>query len=189
MTEKLYPERTSEEPTGLAWWAARVLRQNDAGGWTKPGPNHYPHQWSWDSAFIAIGLARFDVRRAARELETLFAHQWASGKVPHIVFDPKAPPGSYLPGAEHWTCAVVSSGAPPNTSGLCQPPVHAIAALRIWEVAKGMKEVSFAYDFLRGIYPRLLSWHRYLMTFRDPEGSGLITIYHPWESGTDNSPR
>jgi glucosylglycerate hydrolase len=27
------------------------------------------------------------------------------------------------------------------------------------------------------------------MTHRDPEGSGLVTIYHPWESGTDNSPR
>jgi hypothetical protein len=27
------------------------------------------------------------------------------------------------------------------------------------------------------------------LTYRDPEGSGLVTIYHPWESGTDNSPR
>jgi glucosylglycerate hydrolase len=27
------------------------------------------------------------------------------------------------------------------------------------------------------------------MTHRDPEGSGLVTIYHPWEGGTDNSPR
>jgi glucosylglycerate hydrolase len=34
-----------------------------------------------------------------------------------------------------------------------------------------------------------LLWHRYLLTYRDPEGSGLITIFHPWESGTDNSPR
>ena len=35
----------------------------------------------------------------------------------------------------------------------------------------------------------LSSWHRYLLTYRDPEASGLVTIYHPWESGTDNSPR
>jgi AcrR family transcriptional regulator len=34
-----------------------------------------------------------------------------------------------------------------------------------------------------------MRWHRYLLTYRDPEGSGLVTIYHPWESGTDNSPR
>jgi hypothetical protein len=43
--------------------------------------------------------------------------------------------------------------------------------------------------FLREIYPKLLLWHRYLLTYRDPEESGLVTIYHPWESGTDNSPR
>jgi glucosylglycerate hydrolase len=43
--------------------------------------------------------------------------------------------------------------------------------------------------FLKENYPRLFAWHRYLLTARDPEGSGLVTIYHPWESGTDNSPR
>ncbi|MDP9365273.1 MAG: glycogen debranching protein, partial [Chloroflexota bacterium] len=44
-------------------------------------------------------------------------------------------------------------------------------------------------DGLRALYPRLLAWHRYLATARDPDGSGLVTIVHPWESGTDNSPR
>jgi len=46
-----------------------------------------------------------------------------------------------------------------------------------------------ARTFLSDSYPRLLAWHLYLATARDPEGSGLVTIYHPWESGTDNSPR
>jgi hypothetical protein len=59
------------------------------GSWTRAAPELYPHQWSWDSAFIAIGLAHLDVRRAALELRTLFAHQWATGKVPHIVFNPE----------------------------------------------------------------------------------------------------
>jgi hypothetical protein len=36
---------------------------------------------------------------------------------------------------------------------------------------------------------RLLAWHRYLAEKRDPDGRGLLTIFHPWESGTDNSPR
>ena len=174
--------------------AAKVLRRNDMGGWTKAAPELYPHQWSWDSAFIAIGLAHLDTRRAARELETLFAHQWKTGKVPHIVFNPKAPPRSYFPGPEHWACAAASPDAPPAppyTSCLSQPPVHAIAALRIREAAgrRGEEEVSFARAFLKGIYPKLLSWHRYLATYRDPEDSGLVTIFHPWGSGTDNSPR
>jgi hypothetical protein len=69
--------------------------------------------------------------------------------------------------------------------------VHAIAVLRIWEAARreDEKALAEATDFLREIYPRLFAWHRYLATFRDPERSGLITIYHPWASGTDNSPR
>ncbi len=180
--------------TRLISEAEKVLRANDMGGWTKAAPNLYPHQWSWDSAFVAIGLAHLNTRRAAQELETLFAHQWKTGKVPHIVFNPDAPPRSYFPGPEHWACAAASPDAPPAppyTSCLSQPPVHAIAALRIHEAAgnRGKEEASFARAFLKGIYPKLLSWHRYLLTHRDPEASGLVTIYHPWGSGTDNSPR
>ncbi|MDP9457997.1 MAG: glycogen debranching protein [Actinomycetota bacterium] len=178
----------------LASQAEKVLLQNDMGGWTRAAPSLYPHQWSWDSAFIAIGLAHLDVRRAARELRTLFAHQWATGRVPHIVFNPKAPPNSYYPGAEHWACAAASPDAPPAppyTSCLGQPPVHAVAVWRIWEAAgrEGEESLSSTRAFLHDIYPKLFAWHRYLATDRDPEGSGLVTIYHPWGSGTDNSPR
>ncbi len=62
--EKPYLEAVYELPE-LALRAEKILRQNDAGGWTKPAPNLYPHQWSWDSAFIVIGLAHLDGRRAA----------------------------------------------------------------------------------------------------------------------------
>ncbi len=181
---------TADPRDDMAARAADLLRRNDLGGWTKAAPALYPHQWSWDSAFIAIGLARLDTRRAARELQTLCAAQWATGKLPHIVFNPEA--SGYFPDAARWGCAV-SPHAPqaPETSGLCQPPVHAIAARHIWEVAQGAGEeaVADARASLQDLYPRLLAWHRYLATARDPEGSGLVTIYHPWESGTDNSPR
>ncbi|MGH3085941.1 MAG: glucosylglycerate hydrolase [Rubrobacteraceae bacterium] len=180
--------------SGMARRAAEVLRRNDMGGWTRAAPTLYPHQWSWDSGFIAIGLARLDTARAARELTTLFERQWKTGKVPHIVFNPLAPPESYFPGPEHWISAGVfpdAPPAPPYTSALCQPPIHAVGALRVWEVAKekGDEDAGVALEFLRGIYPNLFRWHKYLLTDRDPEESGLVTIYHPWESGTDNSPR
>jgi hypothetical protein len=182
-------ELLGAKTSGMSRLAAEVLRRNDMGGWMRAAPELYPHQWSWDTGFIAVGLAHLDTGRAARELLTLFAYQWKNGKVPHIVFNPEAPPESYFPGAEHW----ISAGefpdaptAPPYTSALCQPPTHAIGALRVWEVAGGNNP---ARDFLSEIYPRLLRWHRFLLNYRDPEGSGLVTIYHPWESGTDNSPR
>lgn len=173
--------------------ATAVLQGNDMGEWTRASPDLYPHQWSWDTGFIAIGLARLDTGRAARELLSLFEYQWTSGKVPHIVFNPKAPSHSYFPGAEHWSSAGTfpeAPPAPPYTSALCQPPIHAVAARRIREVSLGSGEDSDStIGFLRDIYPKLLRWHRYLLTRRDTERSGLVTIYHPWESGTDNSPR
>ena len=198
MTEEELPEGVSgQAATGglhrVNPGATGVLRRNSIKSWTKPAPALYPHQWSWDSAFIALGLAHVDNRRATSELETLFESQWATGKVPHIVFNPEAPPKSYFPDAERWSSSALSEDAPAgsHTSGLCQPPVHAIAVLRIWETSRGKDErhVSRARRFLEANYPRLFAWHRYLATARDPEGSGLVTIYHPWESGTDNSPR
>ncbi|HYH33393.1 MAG TPA: glycogen debranching protein [Pseudonocardia sp.] len=176
----------------LAAHARQVLRQNDGGGWTKAAPFLYPHQWSWDSAFIAMGWAQFDLPRAGAELRHLFSAQWRNGMVPHIVFDPAAEPGSYFP--DHtWWAADRSPDAPrsaPFTSGLCQPPVHALAVQRMWQVARrsGGPVVDQTRAYLAEMFPKLLAWHRYLAERRDPQGSGLVTIYHPWESA-DNSPR
>jgi hypothetical protein len=169
--------------------AAAVLRGNDAGGWTKASPLLYPHQWSWDSAFIAIGWAHLDVRRAMTELEQLFAAQWSTGMVPHIVF--RAGQGArYFPGPEWWDCAAVTPaarGLPAQTTGICQPPVHALAVRRIWQLTPPSLEAEIRAR-IQALFKRLVHWHRYLATGRDPEASGLVTAYHPWE-GTDNSPR
>ena len=177
----------------MARGAAAVLRANDLGGWTKAAPRLYPHQWSWDSAFIAVGWARIDPVRAIRELTSLLSAQWATGLVPHIVFNPDVSAGSYFPDAERWDCRRLTEAAPAavDTSGICQPPVHAIAALRIWSVARHGDEATRTgvRAAIQELVPRLLAWHRYLATARDPEQSGLVTIVHPWESGTDNSPR
>jgi glycogen debranching enzyme len=161
-----------------------VLARNEVGGWTKPAPRLYPHQWSWDAAFIAIGLAHSDPDRALREIEHLFSAQWRDGRVPHIVFDPNAP--DYRPGPDLWASAATSELAPRTvaTSGIIQPPMHAIAVWHLLEVAS----TEAIRSRVAALYQKLLAWHRYLAERRDPEGSGLITIYHPWE-GTDNSPR
>lgn len=168
--------------------AAAVLRANDAGGWTRAAPHLYPHQWCWDSAFIAIGWAHLDARRALAELELLFTAQWSTGMVPHIVF--RAGPGvPYFPGPEWWDCASMPAAPaiPVPTTGICQPPVHALALQRIWQLTPRDQRPEIR-ERVQALYPRLVRWHRYLATHRDPEASGLVTVCHPWE-GTDNSPR
>jgi glucosylglycerate hydrolase len=166
----------------LAARAAYILRDNSTGLITKAAPALYPHQWSWDAAFNAIGLATVDPPRARLELDSLLRGQWHNGMVPHLVFDAAA--DGYFPGPERWQCARYSADAPREveTSGICQPPVHAIAAARI---AAGPGRHAWA----ARVYPRLLAWHRYLSRCRIDTESGLITLFHGWESGMDNSPR
>ena len=48
-------------PTQLAARAAYLLRGNDLGSMTTAAPLLYPHMWSWDAAFVAIGLAPLSV--------------------------------------------------------------------------------------------------------------------------------
>jgi len=55
--------------------AKAVLDYNWTGEYTQPGPRLYPHQWSWDSALIAIAYSRYDQQRATRELRHLFEAQ------------------------------------------------------------------------------------------------------------------
>ena len=69
--------------------ARAVLDFNWTGEYTMPGPRLYPHQWSWDSAFIAIGYCRSDQERATSELRHLFEAQWKNGLLPQLVFNPR----------------------------------------------------------------------------------------------------
>lgn len=63
-----------------------VLRENDRGNYTSPA-RLYPHQWLWDSAFIAIGLRHIDAERAAEEIASLVRGQWANGMIPNMIFN------------------------------------------------------------------------------------------------------
>jgi glycogen debranching enzyme len=158
-----------------------VLIGNWEGGYTVPSRTLYPHQWSWDSAFISIGSARWSPPRARRELLTLFGAQWRDGRLPHIAFNPAVPEGAYFPGPEFWRSHEVPGTPAIRTSGIVQPPVHALAA---WHVYAAQPDPAF----LRRIYPLLAAQQRYLRTARRVGGGELVAIVHPWESGMDNSP-
>jgi mannosylglycerate hydrolase len=172
-----------QDDSELIRHAKMVLDFNWTGDYTQPGPRLYPHQWSWDSALIAIGYARYDQDRAEKELEHLFEAQWKNGMLPQIVFNPQFL-GEYFPGARFWH-ADESPNSPRDskTSGVVLPPVHATAVLRIHQHSEDK-----AGAFLEYAFPKLKAWHEYLYRERDPEGESLVYIRHPWESGMDNSP-
>ncbi len=166
--------------------AIRILNNNTWDGrYTVPSANLYPYQWNWDSGFVAMGFAHFDLPRAFKELETLFEGQWENGMLPHIIFHSKKREG-YFPGPNYWQSSQVPRATKKvETSGITQPPVHAFIIERILEMNPNSQEVK---DFIVSFYPKLLKLHKYYYKHRDPENEGLIYIYHPWASGRDNSP-
>ena len=76
--------------TPLIEKAKKVLAGNWAGRFTKPSPHLYPHQWNWDSGFIALGYARSAPNRPQSEPATRFQAHGANGLLPPIVFNPPA---------------------------------------------------------------------------------------------------
>ncbi len=160
--------------------ARAILARNDRGGYTVPTDRLYPFQWNWDSAFVAMGFAIFDVDRAYRELERLVEGQWDDGMIPHIVFH--APSDSYFPGPDVW-----GTGHRIPTSGITQPPVFGMALRHVHEAAveSGLPDAETR---TKALFKAALRSHRWWLSARDPEGLGLVSILHPWESGSDNSP-
>ena len=138
--------------TSLISRAASVLRGNDTGIFTKPGPHQYPHQWNWDSALIALGLSHFDLPRAQQEIRALLSGQWRDGMLPHVVYH--SVPSDYFPTAPFWQIENSPDGPGEPTSGITQPPL-------VTTVLRRMHERHPMPDFAREVYPALLRWHRW----------------------------
>ncbi len=169
----------------LALACKKILIENKReGGFTVPTATLYPFQWLWDSGFIAIGLATFDIQAAMEEITALHSAQWSNGFVPHIIFH--TPNELYYPGPEVHG-AYLSTFAPKNiaTTGLTQPPVIGFVLEKIYNAAQNKNEVL---TFLIAQFEKTFKFHNYLYSNRDPLNEGLVYIQHNWESGTDNSP-
>jgi glycogen debranching enzyme len=166
-----YEELSDARRAELRAQAEAILRANDRGGYTIPSGTLYPHQWAWDSAFIAIGWAHLHTGRAVQELEELMSGQWDDGRVPHIRFRTDDP--GYRPGPQHWRCE--------HSSSITNPPIWAMALERI--LALGGPR-----DRIAALLPAVERSHRFFREQRDPLGIGCVCVAHPWESGLDNSP-
>jgi hypothetical protein len=153
----------------------RVLEQNWREGvagdtpfaYTCPSPDRYPWQWYWDSCFSAIVWRRFDPSRSRAELETLLRAARPDGFIGHTLFwEP-------LKGARTLFYNRLHPGDLMTAS--IQPPLLPWA----WLIAVGDP---------RGV-PGLERHHDWLAANRDLDGSGLVWIVQPDESGLDASPK
>ena len=163
-----------------------MIEANHTGRWTKPSPAQYPHQWNWDSAFISVGWAEFDWRRATAEIESMLAAQWSDGMVPHVHYDP-AHLRDYFPGPDRWPGAQARVRRLGElTSGITNPPVLAIAARRI---GVRQPDLELRHAFWRRVLGPLEGYVGFLLESRQIPGSPLVGVVHPWETGWDNSPR
>lgn len=133
-------------------------------GFCPPNATVYPHQWLWDSCFHAIAWNALGDHRALTELTSCFAAQLPNGFVPHM---------RYLsPNRERGPMA--------DRSSYTQPPIYAHAAAVI---ARSGRAVPVE------LVERIAAGLEWLWRERRDEGTGLLYIVHPWESGADDSPR
>lgn len=181
VTEAIKPE-SPPQPVDIAQEAVEVLKANDRGSYTVPAEGLYPHQWLWDSCFIAIGLRHVDVERAKMEILSLLRGQWSNGMLPHMIF---APGNKYRRDRSIWR-SWVSPYSPDDvvTSGITQPPMLAEAVVRIGEKL----DLAERRSWYKMVWPALIAYHEWLYRERDPHTEGLTLQIHPWETGLDNTP-
>lgn len=162
--------------------AKTVLEMNDTGSYTVPARGPYPHQWLWDSCFVAIGLRHVDVDRAKTEILSLLRGQWANGMLPNMIFNPAR---QYRQERDIWR-SWLSTDAPDGvqTSGITQPPMLAEAVVKIGEKLNKSERRAW----YKTVFPALLAYHQWLYNERDPHGEGLVLQIHPWETGLDSTP-
>lgn len=164
--------------------ATRLLLNNWKGNFTIPCKDLYPFQWFWDSGFIAIGFAHFDMDKAEKEIETLLDTQWKNGFIPHIIFHSEN--DSYFPGPNfHRSDLHPLSSKKYKTTGMTQPPVTGFVLECIYKNSSDKKRTL---KFIEKVIDKVYFNHQYFYSSRDPKDEGLVYIYHNWESGTDNSP-
>jgi hypothetical protein len=162
--------------------AKKVLKLNDRKKWTVPAADLYPHQWLWDSCFIAIGLRHINIERAQTELISLLRGQWSNGMLPNMIFSKDA---KYHRDRELWR-SYINPYSPDDvaTSGITQPPMLAEGIVQVGQKMKLPERRSW----YQQMYQPLLDYHEWLYRERDPHKEGLIVLLHPYEGGSDNAP-
>jgi hypothetical protein len=145
-----------------------------------PSHNHYPSLFGWDSGFHAAAMTHMDAVKAQRELETLFKQVGSDGHLPHEVLLPNSYANRWTRGLQTRLVRWEFDGR--GASFMVDPPSYHYAAELAYRKT-GDK------GWLKRVFPLMCRSLDFLLQKRDIRGDGLVTILHPWESGTDMSPQ
>ncbi len=165
--------------------AGRAREVFDGNRWDSDyGPFHLPSVetyrafFAWDSGWNIIALSVFDPELAYQELNTVFATQGADGRVPHEVRIPGLEETDPL--REIALVAVQRQYDDSGRSAFVDPPSFLIAAEVLYRRTGDARVLALLPAMQRSV--------DYLLGSRDLFGDGLVSIVHPWESGTDGAP-
>ena len=171
-----------------------VLRHNDRGSFVTPSDELYGaggNNWGylWDTAFAAIAIASYDPDRARKLFENYVSLQHPSGMLPHMGMWSSGGVAGKLATNWNWHAWRFKQqdvkGDIVKTSPITQPPMLAIAA---GEIVDKLPSEHFRYHFAHVAAKRLVKHHAWLYKDREVEGSGLVQVIHPHETGRDDAP-
>ena len=168
MTAPLSSSRSVDQDSGdLRVQARLVLERNwDSCGYTAPNRDRYPWQWLWDSCFHTLAWQDLgEPERAVQELTSAMRWQGPEGFVPHMGYQREPDVGTPFWGRR-------------GCSTITQPPMYGLATASL--ATEGVDVTELAARATRGL--------RFLFRARR-RACGLLAIAHPWEAGTDDSPR
>jgi hypothetical protein len=141
-----------------------------------PDAAKFPAQFLWDSCWHAIALRRLDPAAARDELRTLVRAIEPDGFLPHTILWHRP---VRLSRRFHYSLAHPAD----RITRTIQPPFVAFA----WELVAQASPDDPA--FAREGVEALAALHAWLARERDPDGSGLVALISPDESGLDASPK
>ena len=175
---------SEEEWAGLVKESTLVFAANEVEEgedyYHMPSYRHYPTLFAWDSGFHAAAMCHLDLVKAARELETLFKKVDDDGRLPHEMLLRNPVSRRLKRVIENWFVRWEYDHR--KASFMVDPPSYHFAAELVFRR-------SMDREWLERVWPFMCQSLDYLLEVRNVFGDGLVTIFHPWESGTDMSPQ
>jgi glycogen debranching enzyme len=156
--------------------AKRLLLKNykaTGGKFIPPSLPYYPHEWLWDTCFHAISCTALGLTDIAKEIleRLLLCEQRQDGFIPHIIFH----------GHSWFRFRFLDIEKlffkSPHRSAYTQPPVFAQALDWIEDPVFGGH-----------VFEKVFRFFLYFIEKQDPDHDGLISNFHPRETGRDSTP-